>query len=749
MAAAATASPAREHLVLAGGGHTHALVLRLWAMQWAQQPRRRPAAWVTLLNRRSTALYSGMVPGLIAGLYAREACEINLRRLADQAGVSFVEAEITGVDLTGRVLLLAGRPPLRFDWLSLDVGAVVGEERLCGALLESATTNATSHREASAYLPVKPLEPFLDWCSRRGSNGKGNEPPGEPVTVVGSGTAAVEVVLALKARGLAPTLEVKSTGLALGSERANQRLEQVLQAAAIPVHPAPPDPQPTPTIGCTGSRAPDWLGASGLPVDKRGRVRTLRSLQVEGEPQIFAAGDCGVIASNPRPPSGVWAVRAAPALARNLERALQGKPPKPWRPQRRALQLLGDGGVQGEPRAIALWGPWALGPSRWLWRWKHHIDQAFMRRFQSIGRGMNEQAENAAMACRGCAAKVAAQPLEEALQRLAGSAAAPAAEDAAVVGRDARGELLLQSVDGFPALVSDPWLNGRLTTLHACSDLWASGARISSAQAVVTLPAVAPALQADLLHQTLAGVRSVLDPLGAQLVGGHTLEARDAKVPGPGKPMPGLGLTLTVNGAAPAARHWRKGLLQPGVALILSRPIGSGVLFAAAMAGAAKPGWLDQALVVMQQSQAPLVELLAANGCVACTDITGFGLLGHLGEMLQSTATVGEGRRGGRAVEVVLRTDAVPALPGALELLAAGHASSLAPSNARALALLDGPVALVGDSAHRASLHALLIDPQTCGPLLAAVPKAHAGAALDALDGAGFDRAAVIGYTRC
>ena len=115
------ADPLREHLVLAGGGHSHALVLRTWAMH----PQRRPNAWITLVNRGSTALYSGMVPGLVAGLYERREAAIDLRRLADLAGVSFVEAEITAVDLPRQQLLLEGRAALRFDWLSLDVGAVV------------------------------------------------------------------------------------------------------------------------------------------------------------------------------------------------------------------------------------------------------------------------------------------------------------------------------------------------------------------------------------------------------------------------------------------------------------------------------------------------------------------------------------------------------------------------------------------------------------------------------------------------
>jgi selenide,water dikinase len=180
-------------------------------------------------------------------------------------------------------------------------------------------------------------------------------------------------------------------------------------------------------------------------------------------------------------------------------------------------------------------------------------------------------------------------------------------------------------------------------------------------------------------------------------------------------------------------RFWPKGPLAAGQVLLLTRPIGTGVLFAAAMAGAAKPGWLDAALALMQQSQAPLVEQLAAHGCQACTDITGFGLLGHLGEML------GPGQR------VALDPDAIPALPGALELLEQGLSSSLAPANARALALLDGPGPITLHRAASGAEQQLWIDPQTCGPLLAALPAAAAQGALEAIRAAGFPQAALIG----
>jgi len=712
------ADPEGQHLILAGGGHSHALLLRRWAMQ----PRQRPRAWITLVSRSSTALYSGMVPGLVAGLYSHQQGAIDLRHLAQQAGVNLIVAEISGLDLDGQRLLLQGRPPLRFDWLSLDVGA-----------------ETNSEATATAALPVKPLEPFLSWCAQQQDT--------HAVRVLGSGAAAVEVALALRARGLRPWLQTHARGLDLGSIRANKLLARVLLEAGIVCQgssAAEGASGAMPTIACTGSRAPHWLAGGGLPTGERGRVQTAATLQVLGRPAIFATGDCAVIAANPRPPSGVWAVRAAPVLAINLQRALTGRPLRRWRPQRRALQLLGDGGAAGAPRAIALWGPLALGPSRWLWQIKDRIDRRFMAGLESGGSAMAGADANA-MACRGCAAKVGAATLETALQQLEspGGRSQQARQpldqdDAAVVGSGPGGQWLLQSVDGFPALVSDAWLNGRLTTLHACSDLWACGAQLESAQAVVTLPVLGPRLQSDLLHQTLAGVRSVLDPLGARLIGGHTLEARDA-IAGAG-----LSLVLTVNGSAPAGRLWPKGPLQPGDALILVRPIGTGVLFAAAMAGAAQAGWIDGALAVMQQSQAPLVALLAAHSCRACTDITGFGLLGHLGEML---APAGDGATTHQATETRLHLDtsalAALALPGALELLEAGHASTLAPANGRALTLLEGPVALREPAS--AALLQLLIDPQTCGPLLAALPATRAPKALAALHHLGFDQAAVIG----
>ena len=715
-------TPATQ-LVLAGGGHGHALMLRRWAMR----PKQRPEGLITLVNRSSTTLYSGMLPGLIAGLYSRDEVAIDLRRLAAKAGVAFVEAEILDLDpLNNKSLVLKGRQPLPYSKLSLDVGAI------------SRPLSPDQSLPKCGLVPIKPLEPALAFLDSQSDNSS------EPFHIVGSGLAGVEVALSLRHRW--PTRPIL---LLAKKNRLDPRLAKALQAADVRiVHQKAGVPATTAlaTISagliCNGSRAPAWLAASGLPCcPQSGRVRTNNNLQVIDHPTIFASGDCAVIDTCPRPPSGVWAVRAAIPLTRNLEAACQNQPLRPWTPQRQALQLLG-GFQAGHPTGWALWGSIQLGPHPLLWRWKKQIDRRFMRHFQALTMGTAEElAKGDSMLCRGCAAKLPAATLEAALSTAGVGSLAAAPEDAAVVPTNAQGEgaALLQSVDGFPALVSDPWLNGRLTALHACSDLWACGASVQSAQVVVTLPRAAPSIQQHLLAQTIAGIRSALDLQEAALIGGHTLEDRN---PAADPCSLGLQLVLSVQGS-PRRNLWPKRALKTGDKLLLSRPLGTGVLFAAAMAGAACPEDLDNALTQMQSSQHTLVEQLSAleqqypGQLHAATDITGFGLLGHLGEMLGKTSA------NPQPLQIQLDADRIPALPGALELLAAGHASSLAPANRRAWTLLDtqvtasqpAPVCIhlggcaMGGKSHLALLE-LLIDPQTCGPLLISVTPTIAAALL-------------------
>ena len=193
----------------------------------------------------------------------------------------------------------------------------------------------------------------------------------------------------------------------------------------------------------------------------------------------------------------------------------------------------------------------------------------------------------------------------------------------------------------------------------------------------------------DDLFQMLAGARAVLDRAGCALIGGHSGEG------------PEMALGFSVNGLVDPSRALRKGGLKPGDKIVLTKPLGTGTIFAAAMRGAARGRWIASALASMCQ------PLSAPQGAHAGTDVTGFGLAGHLTEMIRASGPV----------SVALDLDALPALDGAVELLAQGFASSLAPENLRARHLIDG----MDRHAHHPKLP-LLFDPQTAGGLLLAVP---------------------------
>ena len=704
-----------EQLVLAGGGHSHALVLRRWAMH----PKLRPPGPITLINRQSTALYSGMVPGMLAGHYTQNDITIDLRRLTDQSGVGLVIADITGVDASQHLLRVIGRPPIKFERLSLNVGS------------ESITTTSDlQSKEVEQSIAIKPLEESLAWLEQQDSQAVLANPA--PFTVIGAGLAGVEIALALRRRWPKRQLQLQAN-----PGQPDQALRKALRANKVKLIPTGLQ-LVGPCLLCTGSQAPAWLAASDLPVDHVGRVMTKDTLQVIGHPDLFAVGDCGVIKTAPRPPSGVWAVKAAKPLAENLERCSRNLPTRAWRPQRHALHLIG-GQTSGEmSTAWAVWRNLIVGPHPWLWNWKQIIDRRFMALFKTLSTmdRVVEDGNATLIACRGCAAKLGAQSLNLALQQAGLKDTNGHAEDAAFITTTANGQSLLQSVDGFPALISDPWLNGRLTTMHACSDLWASGADVISAQAVITLPAVPAHHQQELLAQTLDGIQSALKPQGAALIGGHTLEARNLA---PKPSSLGMQVTLCVNGSLPMDQpHWQKSGLQAGDVLLMSRAIGSGVLFAAAMEGKTQPQDLDAALEQMATSQAPFLTPLRALGkkgepsspIHACTDITGFGLLGHLSEMLSASNTHQQGL-GLPPLRLTIDVEAIPHLAGAMQLLETGFASTLAPENRRAWQWLDpgangkAPIELKfknvvpGSTQHRGLLE-LIVDPQTCGPLLIA-----------------------------
>lgn len=361
-------------LVLVGGGHSHVEVLRRFA---ASPP---PAARLTLVSPGRYTPYSGMLPGLIAGLYRFEEMHIDLALLARRTGAEFVEAEAVRLDTGRRVLELDNGRTLSYHTLSVNTGSQPDLSRIPGARAHG--------------IPVKPVEGFLRVWEGMRARGKDLR-----ICVVGAGAAGVEVALAMQhamggpggraefclASDMPQILPSHSSGTRRRVERI-LRLRGVRVLAGRAVVAADPGGlhlagggfiAADAVIWTVGAAPPPWIAHSGLTTDPRGFVAVDEQLRSLSHPDVFAAGDSATLLSTPTPKSGVYAVRQGPLLALNLRRALSGAPLLRFRPQRRTLALISAGGRY----AVASYGPLAV-EGHWVWRWKDWIDRRFMARYR-------------------------------------------------------------------------------------------------------------------------------------------------------------------------------------------------------------------------------------------------------------------------------------------------------------------------------------------------------------------------------
>jgi len=762
--------PVLRDLVLVGGGHSHVGVLRMFAMN------PEPGLRITVICTDIDTPYSGMLPGYIAGHYSFEEVHIDLIRLCGFAGARFFHDTVVGIDRQNRRVICKNRPAVAYDLLSINIGSTPQIQQVEGA--------------QSLAMPVKPIAQFnLRWLAlldkaRQWPSHKGRM----TIAVVGGGAGGVELLLSmqyrlrneLKALGRSPEdlkfvlLTASETLLPTHNPRVRSRFAKVLRERNVDVHTQAEVVQVSPgclhtkngltydadeTLWVTQAGGPAWLQSTGLALDAQGFIQINAQLQTLNDPLIFAAGDIASLVNRPLEKAGVFAVRMAKPLADNLRCSLRGQALTPFNPQRHWLALIST----GNRFAVASRGLLGLD-GEWVWRWKDHIDRRFMALF-SEWHGMDpdlpkarslralrnawawlqgtrsaDQALNTriqlsadesgqalsalAMRCGGCGAKVGANILARALQGLLpleredvliGLASG---DDAAVV-RIPTNMAMVHTVDFFRAFIDDPYVFGQVAANHALGDVFAMGAEAQTATAIVTVPPGLENKVEDQITQMMRGAIEVLNAAGCALVGGHTGEGQE------------LALGFAVNGLIDKKLQtlMRKGGMQAGDVLVLTKAIGTGTLFAAHAQHAAKGRWIDSALKSMVQSNQAAARVLRLHGASACTDLTGFGLLGHLLEMTRPSG-----------VDVTLQLSALPLLDGALDTIKAGIVSSLQPANARMRPALRN-----GEDFAQDPRCALLFDPQTAGGLLASVPAEQAEACVQALQAAGYSRTAIIG----
>ncbi|MBI3514725.1 MAG: selenide, water dikinase SelD [Proteobacteria bacterium] len=740
-----SSTPILKDLVLVGGGHSHVAVLRRFGM------RPLPGVRLTLIARDLDAAYSGMLPGLIAGHYEFDQTHIDLGPLARFAGARLYHDEVIGLDLDAKRVLCRNRPPVAFDLLSLNIGSAPNTADVPGA--------------AAHAIPVKPIDRFVahwDTLWRRVLARPSTPAAPTRIGVVGAGAGGVELLLAVRHRlaGLFAAAGLSADGLQYHvitdapdilpslNARARQKFARVLAARGVKVH---TDARVVRVeegeLHCAGgfvllldeilwvtaAGAAPWLRETGLALDDQGFIAVDERLQSVSHPDVFAAGDIASVGAHPRPKSGVFAVRQGRPLADNLRRRLLGRAARPFRPQRKFLSLIST----GDKYAVAVRGDWAL-EGRLVWRWKDWIDRRFIAKYNDLpdmaapaaarlpaglaDRAVIKEISAIAMRCGGCGAKVGSSVLTRALAALE-----PVRRNDVVIGLDApddaaavdvpAGKLMVHSVDYFRAFIEDPYVFGQIAANHALGDIFAMGAEPQTALAIATVPYGIEAKVEDVLFQMMSGALAVFRDANTALVGGHTSEGAE------------LALGFAVNGLADRDHLLRKGGMRPGDRLILTKALGTGTLLAADMRHQAKGRWVDGALASMLQSNRAAAGCVFHHGAHACTDVTGFGLLGHLVEMTKPSA-----------VDVALDLAAVPLLDGALETVRRGILSSLQPENVRLRRAIRNL-----DEAAKSERYPLIFDPQTAGGLLASVPGERAADCVAALHALGYARAAIIG----
>lgn len=706
--------PLARDLVLIGGGHAHALVLRKWGMNPL------PGTRLTLINPGPTAPYSGMLPGHIAGHYTRCDLDIDLVRLARFAGARLILDHATSIDPKARQVQLAGRGPVGYDVASLDVGITAEMPDIAGF--------------AEFGTGAKPLDRYASrWRHFLAEHAAGRQ--AGTVAVIGGGVAGVELAMAMahalrKAGGtVSVTLIEAAPDLTGIGHAARVRLRAACAGLGISVLTGAvvagvnadgvllDDGRMVAAglvIGAAGAKPHHWLTEADLPLQD-GFVRVGKTLQVEGIPTLFAAGDCAHLAHAPRPKAGVFAVRAAPVLHHNLAATLSGGSLRPFYPQRRYLKLISLGGREALAERAGL----ALSGAA-LWRWKNRIDRRFMDRFRHLPampapslprrRALDQDApQDMAPLCGGCGSKIGPQTLAGALANLPNATRKDIltgpGDDAAVLQIGGKQQVI--TTDHLRAFTEDTGLLARIAANHALGDIWAMGAAPQAALINVILPRQSPLLASRIMAEIMQAASEVFTEAGAEIVGGHSTLGAETTI------------GFTVTGLLDAAPITISGA-RPGDALILTCPIGSGTLLAAEMAGRADGRDVASLLAAMARPQGKAAAIL--RDAHAMSDVTGFGLAGHLQAICRASGTGAD-----------LHLVAIPTYDGALDLAEAGIRSTIHDANRQA-APVEGASGAMGT---------LLHDPQTAGGLLAAVPAGAADDILAALAEQGFAAARI------
>ncbi len=687
--------PPKNRIVLVGGGHSHCVFLKMWAMKEVKLPLD-----IVLINPSAFTPYTGMLPGLISGDYRRKDAYVDLVKLCNASGVRLLIGSVEKINPYRKSLVIKGRPEITFDVVSIDVG------------IKSLAENFLSKSET--LISAKPMgELYEKWKEFLSQVHKNNK---KAVTIVGGGLGGVELAFAVKEaleKNQSPhniTIIDKGKILKRETTKLCKKLTKLLMAKEIKIIEninilslndnkillsSKTSIHSDFTIMTAGSHPYSWIEESGIPC-KNGFVVVDSYLKSPKFPFLYAAGDCAHIDSTPREKAGVFAVRAGPYLFHNITSSFGNRTFRKFYPQRRHLKLISI----GKRKAISSGRGFQLSGSA-IWHWKNFIDKKFMKGFSKLkpmgqkkkSEIIPEESQNQ-MICGGCGSKIGQELLNEAISKISNvknkNIINSIGDDAAIIRNGLSKQII--TTDHLKAFTKDPWLMSRISIVHSLGDIWAMGSRPNFALLNIILPEASKSIQGNWLEEIIDAANYTFLNEDISLIGGHTTQGAELTI--------GVTLLGDMDNKPTEISN-----AKIGDKIILTKPIGTGVILAGEMQGLTPGHHLMNALSWMQKSHGSLPEI--ARKCNALTDVTGFGLIGHLMNICEASC-----------VSATISINKIPLLNGSIELVKNGVKSTLFPENKSK----NKNVHIVEDPALD-----LLFDPQTSGGMLISAPNKNVG----------------------
>ena len=603
---------------MVGGGHANIQVLRELCMKNYQ------GLHTILVSKEYHATYSGMTPGFFFNKFSQQEIDIDLQRLCFNAGATFIKDEVIDLDLQQNKIKLLKYPSIYFDILSLNTGSISNYQNL---IIES-FSNCINVKPISDL--VKKLPEIDNIVSKENCC----------VSIIGSGIAAYEISFSLKQRYL-DKVKINIIGDKHLSEKninkqTKRKLNQIAQDMGIEliegrvkliksdylVLSNNENIKSNLNLLSTGADISPWITKTELLKSESGFVAVNKYLQSVNFKNIFVTGDIADIEGFRRSKSGVMAVRQGQILKKNIFLKIQNKSMVKFKAQKNWLYLIGT----YHNKAILNYHSISIHSS-WCWYLKVLIDKNFIKKFSFPNKkimnkkliGTKNILEN--MYCQGCGSKASKNSLVNYLSKKNEN---QLLSDASTIEHSST--KIIQSIDHIKLFSSmNPYDFGIISYLHSKNDILSAGGLIKSLSVSIGIPFADDRVESFFLEYFMEGIKSESMKDKAIIASGHTYQTHEP------------GITLNMNGQFDLQSN--KDMAQENDLIYLSKPLGTGYLLAAY--------YLNSPLVLSQDIQKLYnflkidnqfaYEAARNNECKTMTDISGFGLASHLGDICYSS----------------------------------------------------------------------------------------------------------------